>query len=298
MDVVNFDALVAQGKIILASQVNLDKDYFIIGHEDHREIATNYPIYAIKAKDILNMASGAFANPFSFYLDAAAPNGGDGTAANPFNTLTDANNAVLAEASPMQAYEIFIAPSATAYGTEVTGTLTLAPNASLFGTLPATTGIACPVQLTASLGLPCVNQYRGLAFNGVFNIDLSGASFASVSVVDGAVNINRVDSNPIGFVLMRGGIGNSTLSGQVIMTTALIFGNVSVSPGATVYVNDSLSLGGKFLLNGNCTLKTLSFLNPSSGYVDGTVVAFNTPTWLTDASSDETYTGTVNKTVY
>ena len=57
MDVVNFDALVAQERIILASQVDLDEDYFILGHYDPRRRefkATDYPIYAIRARDILS----------------------------------------------------------------------------------------------------------------------------------------------------------------------------------------------------------------------------------------------------
>jgi hypothetical protein len=56
MDVVNFDALIAQERKILASQVDLDEDYFILGHYDPRRRdfkATDYPIYAIKARDIL-----------------------------------------------------------------------------------------------------------------------------------------------------------------------------------------------------------------------------------------------------
>lgn len=56
MDVVNFDALKAQGRIIKRSDVNPDEDYFILGHYDPRRRefkATDYPIYAIKAGDVL-----------------------------------------------------------------------------------------------------------------------------------------------------------------------------------------------------------------------------------------------------
>ena len=60
MDVVNFDALVAQGKILLADQVNPDKDYFILGKYDNTYTtksfkATDYPIWAIKAKDVVGL---------------------------------------------------------------------------------------------------------------------------------------------------------------------------------------------------------------------------------------------------
>jgi len=60
MDGVNFDALVAQERIILASQVNLDRDYFILGHFDNRRRdfkATDYPLYAIHARDLLAPAT-------------------------------------------------------------------------------------------------------------------------------------------------------------------------------------------------------------------------------------------------
>ena len=67
MDVVNFDALVAQGKILLASQVNPDEDYFIIGKHDNTYTtrsfkATDYPIWAIKAKDVVGLTE-----PTAFY---------------------------------------------------------------------------------------------------------------------------------------------------------------------------------------------------------------------------------------
>lgn len=61
MDGVNFDALNAQERIILASQVNLDKDYFILGHFDNRRRefkATDYPLYAIRARELLAPATG------------------------------------------------------------------------------------------------------------------------------------------------------------------------------------------------------------------------------------------------
>jgi hypothetical protein len=59
MDVINFDALVAQGKILLANQVDPNEDYFIIGKRNNTYStnsfkATDYPIWAIKAKDVVN----------------------------------------------------------------------------------------------------------------------------------------------------------------------------------------------------------------------------------------------------
>lgn len=56
MDVVNFDALKAQGRIIKKADVDPEKDYFILGHYDPRRRefkATDYPIYIIKAGDVM-----------------------------------------------------------------------------------------------------------------------------------------------------------------------------------------------------------------------------------------------------
>lgn len=59
MDVVNFDGLKAQDKIIDPADVDPNEDYFLIGkYTNHYRTnslkATNYPIYAIKAGDVIN----------------------------------------------------------------------------------------------------------------------------------------------------------------------------------------------------------------------------------------------------
>ena len=58
MDIVNFDALKAQDRIITPSDVDPNEDYFIIGkHTNHyttnNMLATKYPVYAIKAGDVM-----------------------------------------------------------------------------------------------------------------------------------------------------------------------------------------------------------------------------------------------------
>jgi hypothetical protein len=58
MDIVNFDALKAQDRIITPSDVDPNEDYFIIGkHTNHYTtnsmLATKYPVYAIKAGDVM-----------------------------------------------------------------------------------------------------------------------------------------------------------------------------------------------------------------------------------------------------
>lgn len=63
MDIVNFDALIAQGKIIKESDINPNEDYFLLGRyvPIRKEFsATDYPVYAIKAKDVVNTADTAF----------------------------------------------------------------------------------------------------------------------------------------------------------------------------------------------------------------------------------------------
>lgn len=238
-----------------------------------------------------------FNSPFDFYLDAAAPSGGDGSIEHPFNTLTALNNAVTA-LDPNKTYVGLIAPASNDYGSEVVGTLAIAPNLSLVGIVPQNTAIGCAMSLTATTNA-IVNQYRNIAINGMFTLNLALASFASISFQNGAFNINRTDSNPSAFISIQGGLGGITINGGTfIINGGVAFGNITVNAGATVYVTSILLFGAKFLLNGNCTLKTLSMLNPSAGYVDGTPDVSGTPNWFTDAASNEAFTGTVNKTVY
>lgn len=63
MDVVNFDGLKAQDKIIDPADVDPNEDYFLIGkYTNHYRTnsmkATNYPIYAIKAGDVMGGGLG------------------------------------------------------------------------------------------------------------------------------------------------------------------------------------------------------------------------------------------------
>ena len=68
MDIVNFDALKAQGRIIDPSQVNPEEDYFIIGkytnhYSTNSQKYTKYPVYAIKAGDVM----GGYTPPYKVY---------------------------------------------------------------------------------------------------------------------------------------------------------------------------------------------------------------------------------------
>ena len=65
MDVVNFDGLKAQGKIIDPADVDPNEDYFLIGkYTNHYRTnsmkATKYPIYAIKAGDVMGGSTPAY----------------------------------------------------------------------------------------------------------------------------------------------------------------------------------------------------------------------------------------------
>lgn len=60
MDIVNFDALKAQDRIIDPSQVDPEEDYFILGkytnhYSTNSQKYTKYPVYAIKAGDVMGV---------------------------------------------------------------------------------------------------------------------------------------------------------------------------------------------------------------------------------------------------
>jgi hypothetical protein len=62
MDVVNFDALKAQGRILDLANVDPEEDYLIIGKYTNKYTTDNfkytkYPIYAIKAKDLIEVTT-------------------------------------------------------------------------------------------------------------------------------------------------------------------------------------------------------------------------------------------------
>lgn len=232
-----------------------------------------------------------------FYLDGNANNEGDGTANFPFKTLSHANTFILS-LDQTKSYVLIVMPFDGGYGTEVVGELTLAPTLSIIGFVPGSTGIACNLKIVAPNGSGLVNQYRNIAMNGTFTMDLGLASFTSLALTNGAFNINRIDNNTNGFVILSGGLGNSTVRGNVLIQSGVLFGNVSVKPGSKCYVSNIINLGGKFLLEGNSMLKTLGVLNPPPDYVDGTPDGSGTPDWFTDSVSNESNTGTVNKTVY
>lgn len=79
MDIANFDALKAQGKILDLTDVNQDEDYLLIGKYSNKYNTdsfkyTKYPVWAIKAKDLIAVATDGVTVL------------GDGTPGNPLTT--------------------------------------------------------------------------------------------------------------------------------------------------------------------------------------------------------------------
>lgn len=60
MDPINYDQLKADKKIISPSDIDGNKDYFILGHYDNKRSSyqwTDYPLYLVKAADVLNLSN-------------------------------------------------------------------------------------------------------------------------------------------------------------------------------------------------------------------------------------------------
>ena len=56
MEPISWDALKARGQVISLADINLDLDYFVLGHHDTRRSSyqwTDYPLYLVKAGDLI-----------------------------------------------------------------------------------------------------------------------------------------------------------------------------------------------------------------------------------------------------
>lgn len=236
-------------------------------------------------------------NPYDFYLDGNVVTGGDGSIENPFKTITELNNAVLALPKNKN-YVANISPF-EGYGAEVVGDLDLAENLSMIGVFAPSTTFDCTIRLTASGSFVIVSQFIGIGFNTAFILDLDLAPAAFISILQSSIIINRIDNNNLGLVTLLGGIlGVTVEGGELIIKDGYIFGTITINEGATVYCSNSIFKGGSFILTGACSLKTLSMYNPYPNYVTGIVDGSGTPDWFTDAASNEAFGGTLNKTVY
>lgn len=89
MDPISWDALKHREQIIKLTDINRDKDYFVLGHFDNRRKEyqwTDYPLYLVKAADVLGQinfvdrqkanSSATFQTTLATYIDL------------PFMTLT------------------------------------------------------------------------------------------------------------------------------------------------------------------------------------------------------------------
>ena len=250
--------------------------------------------------DAINANNADFNNPYDFYVDGNVAISGDGSIESPFKTLTELNNKILSFPANVDQYIGYLAPFPSGYGNEVVGTLLIAENLNLRGQVANVTIVNCSINLTSSgLGSGSnVVTYKNIALTNILTLDLTLSTFAFISLIDGEYNLTRIDNNTNANVNLQGGLIVTNIGGgKVNLLSCSIFGNVNVSGGATLYSVNTELYGGIFKLVGNCTLKTLSTLNPSVGYVDGTVDISGTPTWYTDEASNQTYTGTVNKIV-
>ena len=269
-----------------------DVDYaktFIDGFID-----TTYKQIVIKDHNSVELFRiGDFSNANSFYLDASAPNGGNGSIASPFNKLSDAVAAIPSDGG---SYVLFV--SQGQYNEAGPVALPNKSNLTIIGAEPNNTVFNFAVTYTADGSISPVFQIKGVVIQQI-DIDLSLVPFASI-VFDNFSSqlINRIDNNPSALVQFRGGLFTAAIKGIFILGDCPVFGVVTVKPGSTLYASQVYMIGGKFELEGDSTLKTLGMLNPYNGMVNGTIVSGNTPTWLTDAASDATFTGSVNKTVY
>lgn len=229
-------------------------------------------------------------DPFLIYISPTGSDAtGDGSFLNPYLSLTKALADVVI---PTSTYTIFALPGNYEAANEAVVPVEWKTNANLEGMVANNTAIEFDINYTAGAGDAAVWQFDSIAHDGELMLDLALAGFTSISLINGAFRINRVDANPSGFVNVSGGIFASTFDGLVNCTGALL-GPVTVKPGSEVFGRDIFSFGGTFELEGDCVLRTVSG-NPSGPYVNGTIVLGNTPTWETDFASYVAPTGAVN----
>lgn len=209
MDVINFDALVAQKKIINIQDVNLDEDYFILGHYDPRRKefkATDYPIYAIKARDIIG-GNSLYNNPLDYYLDASAPAGGDGSFEKPFN---DFSTAITTIPNNGQTYTLYVAPGQ--YNEPGPVNMPNLSNITILGSEPSSTALNFTLNYNFSPLANPVFQVKGIYVQGI-NLDLGAVTFTSCVFDNFATQLlNRIDNNPSAIVQFRGGLFNATIN--------------------------------------------------------------------------------------
>lgn len=234
-----------------------------------------------------------------FYVNGAAETSGDGGIFSPFKTPHEAVAAMVNDSS--LSYTVFVQPS------EYTGpalTLPSKANVNFIGFVANATIFGFDINYTPDISAN-INQYNeAIAMVGNYNLDASAISGGGMQFIQCAINMNRIDNNLnlIMYVVTSGVVGG-TYGGRTIMNGGIAIGDIFVKPGSFLYMDNTLLVdpSKKITLTGNCTLKTLSTLDPEIdplGYVNGIVDGSGTPAWFTDAASDMPYLGTLTKTVY
>lgn len=243
-------------------------------------------------KSVLS-GGGGFNNPFSFYLDAAAPNGGDGTQGKPFNTIQSAITVI--ENLTQNAYTLFVAPGDyTGADVDISGIQGL----NIIG-LGSNANINFEMNFTLTGGAHnYFNTSQNCSFNGVWFIDMSLSTFSILTFQDCYVpTIQQADSNPSSQILIeKTGFGGGIFNGKVYVFNSFIVGNANVQGTGFLTYEDCVLLGNPVVnLSSNAHFKSIGISNPMTNYVNGTD---NTSQWLTDAASNAPYNGTLTRTIY
>lgn len=167
---------------------------------------------------------------------------------------------------------------------------------NITGKSASNTSLGMPISIISS-NSPVMN-ISNIAMTGGVTADLTGSDFASVSFMNGAVGIERLDNNVNGIVSLSGGILNSTLKGKMFVTGALIYGRVDIDNDSDIIANNVIYVADGFHLKGNAQLTTLGCYNLTGvTSIDGQIDDGDTPTWISDYSSLTSYSGDLNRQI-
>jgi hypothetical protein len=229
---------------------------------------------------------------YSRYIDPDQGNDvtGNGSLEEPYKTIA---RGILDAVDPSRNYNMLLAA-----GQYPEPQVVMKANINITGLVANNTGINNGLIYTALPGENPVMFISQVALQGGFTMDLSAAVGGVISMFSGLYGVNRLDSNPAPFLIISGGIGDSIYRGKVIVNTGLFFSPIEIKPGSTVVLNNCYMLGAPVTIEGDAVLTTLTTTPLAGPYLTGVIDSGNTPTWNTDAASDTSFAGAVNKNVY
>lgn len=240
MDIANFDALKAQGRILDAANVDPEQDYFLLGKYTNKYTTDNfkytkYPVWAIKAGDVMGVQSVTGLNtdntdPFNPIVKISVDGvtiTGEGTPTSP-----------LVAVQPQPTYKVYTALLTQSGGTStfyissdspfplvvgVTYTITFndgtgdftnigAPNNTVgtsfvaTGTTPTNWGTPGDVEVSYNTGAPVVTVLENTIGNIWFTYSSTGTYYCNSNEL--FIN-NKVWSIPYNFTENSGDIGQS-----------------------------------------------------------------------------------------